>query len=280
MAIVLSVAFSSLGISTVISATEIGYKDFSFSGATEPTGQKPQSKLWFNDGIWWGVLYTRSKSNFEIYRLNWATQTWSSTGVTVDDRQLSSADVLWDEQSSKLYTVSARRPNSTSNTAIEVMRFSYNSVTKSYSADNGFPVVLDNTGVEAVVIDKDSTGMLWVTYTDNFGSGRRVMVTHSTTNDLNWVNPYTIQATGATNLTDDDISTLVAYNGKIGVMWSNQNDSTVYFASHTDGTADDVWRTTRTVAARAASEAPVHSPAASRGGSAPNGTIATAAKGG
>jgi hypothetical protein len=241
IAIALSIAFSSLGISTAITATEIGYKDFSFSGASEPTGQKPQSKLWFNDGIWWGVLYNRSKSNFEIYRLTWATQTWSSTGVIVDDRQFSSADVLWDGQNSKLYTVSARRPNATSNTAIEVMRFSYNPGTDSYSADNGFPVVLDNAGVEAVVIDKDSTGMLWVTYTDDFGSGRRVLVTHSTINDLNWVDPYTIQATGATNLTDDDISTLVAYNGKIGVMWSNQNDNTVYFASHTDGTADNVW---------------------------------------
>jgi hypothetical protein len=46
---------------------------------------------------------------------------------------------------------------------------------------------------------------------------------------------------GASTLKADDISTIVAYSGKIGVMWSNQNDSTVYFAYHPDGTADYTW---------------------------------------
>src|SRR5512133_2179870 len=42
--------------STPVSA---GYRDFSFgtTGVSAPTGEKPESKLWFNDGIWWGSLY-------------------------------------------------------------------------------------------------------------------------------------------------------------------------------------------------------------------------------
>ena len=47
--------------------------------------------------------------------------------------------------------------------------------------------------------------------------------------------------TGANNLNIDDISALVAYNGRIGVMWSNQNADTMYFASHADGAADSAW---------------------------------------
>jgi len=237
--VVVAVTFSSLGISRVIAANDVGYKDFLYTGATAPTGQKPQSKLWFADGIWWGVLFNKSTANFEIYRLNWATQSWSTTGTTVDIRRKSSADALWD--GSKLYTVSAVPPGSGGDAGIAVMRFSYNSTSKLYSVDNGFPVILSASEIETVVMDKDSTGMLWVTFTDTYGSGRRVLVTHSTTSELAWVTPYTVQSTGATTLKSDDISTLVAYNGKIGILWSNQNDGTVYFASHTDGTADNVW---------------------------------------
>ena len=38
---------------------EAGYQDFSYGsvGMPAPTEDKPQSKLWFNNGIWWGVLY-------------------------------------------------------------------------------------------------------------------------------------------------------------------------------------------------------------------------------
>jgi hypothetical protein len=159
----------------------------------------------------------------------------------VDSRRQSAADVLWD--GSKLYTVSAVAPGTTATDfGVKVMRFSYNAVTQTYSVDSGFPVVLANSAIETVVMDKDFTGKLWVTYTDANGSGgRKALVTHSTTNDLTWVSPYTIQSTGADNLSSDDISTIVAYNGKIGVMWSNQNTHTVYFATHIDGTADNLW---------------------------------------
>jgi hypothetical protein len=33
-----------------------------------PTGEKPQSKLWFNDGIWWASLFDRSTEEYHIYR--------------------------------------------------------------------------------------------------------------------------------------------------------------------------------------------------------------------
>jgi hypothetical protein len=43
-----------------LSASEniaIGYRDFSYPPKTgqnsRPTGEKPESKLWFNDGAWW-----------------------------------------------------------------------------------------------------------------------------------------------------------------------------------------------------------------------------------
>src|SRR5690606_34815436 len=41
----------------------------------------------------------------------------------------------------------------------------------------------------------------------------------------------------------DDISSIVAFQGKIGVMWSNQNTDKFYFAIHNDNDDDMTWQT-------------------------------------
>ncbi len=228
-------------------AGDVGYEDMSYSGASSPTGREPQSKLWYNDGLWWGSLFSSSSRDFDIYRLNWATQTWSDTGVVVDERTKSSADALWD--GNKLYVVSAisdqsssSSPPTSGDTSIRVMRYSYSSAAKTYSLDAGYPVTIANAAVESVSLDKDTTGTIWVTWTYANGAGyRSVYVTHSTTNTATYVTPYVIPLTGTSNLNNSDYSAIVAYNGNIGVMWSNQNDATMYFAYHVDGAADTAW---------------------------------------
>jgi hypothetical protein len=234
----LSVIWTNL--STATAAGDVGYKDFYYSSASAPTGQKPQSKLWYNDGLWWGVLYNRSAARFEIYRFDWTAQSWSTTGTQVDLRHRSSADALW--TGTQLYVAANMTPGVTGDQNVYLTRYSYDLSTKTYSIDTGFPIVLWSRAVEAVVIDRDTTGTIWATFTDvNTSGGRNAYVTHSTANDTAWVTPYVLPATGASNLKSDDISTMVAYNGKIGVLWSNQNDNSVYFASHVDGLPDDVW---------------------------------------
>lgn len=232
---------------TSVRAADFGYQDQSYSGTSAPTGQKPQSKLWFNDGIWWASMYNPSRKAFDIHRLDWATQRWSDTTVRIDERSKSQADALWD--GSRLYVVSAisdqsnsSRPPTSGDLSIRVMRYSYSPATKTYSLDAGFPVTVANAAVEAAVMDEDSTGMLWITWTYTNGSGgRNVVITHSTTDTAHFVAPYVLPLAGANGLDNDDISALVSYNGRIGVMWSNQNDSTVHFAYHVDGTVDSAW---------------------------------------
>ncbi len=70
-----------LPATTAAAPVTAGYRDFSYTGASAPTGEKPQSKLWFNDGIWWGNLFNSASKTYHIYRLDWATQTWSDTGT-------------------------------------------------------------------------------------------------------------------------------------------------------------------------------------------------------
>src|SRR5215217_3179956 len=107
---------------TLAAATPAGYKDGLFGSATgdDPTADKPQSKLWYNDGFWWAVMFNQPAGNWQIYKLTWPSA-WNSTGIVVDTRVTSRADVLWD--GSKLFIAAATR-RSASNQAL-LSRYSY-----------------------------------------------------------------------------------------------------------------------------------------------------------
>jgi hypothetical protein len=86
-----------------------GHQDFSFGAtlAKGPVGEPNQSKLWFNDGIWWGTLFDSTSGEFRVHRYDPATRTWTDdTGTLVDERNPLKADVLWD--GAHLYAVRAR----------------------------------------------------------------------------------------------------------------------------------------------------------------------------
>src|SRR5215211_2681411 len=221
--------------------SDIGYRDFSFSanGVIAPTGEKPQSKLWFNDGTWWGSLFNRSTEEYHIYRYDRPGNSWQDTGTLIDERNTSKADTLWD--GTHLYVATAGASATTSTHGARILRYSYNAATKSYSRDPGFPVTITNGGMEAIVLDKDTTGKLWVTYTQ----GNQVYANRSLSNDQMWGTPFVLPVNG-TSVTSDDISAVVAFDNQIGVMWSNQNDDAMYFATHNDGDPDNVWQGSRT----------------------------------
>jgi len=226
-----------------------GYSDFYFkySGVSTPTADKPQSKLWFNDGIWWASMFNNTNSPrpaFHIYRLDRTSQSWIDTGTEIDSRPTSQGDFLWDNNTKKLYVVSG-------NTGIDgwYMRFSYSPNQQTYTRDFS-PIVVRSGGAESISIDKDTTGKLWVTYT----RGNQVYVNRSTTSETNWGTPFIVP--GARTLYSDDISAIVAYRdqtdpanpGRIGVLWSNHNTpSSMYFAYHKDGNPDTTWQPIETI---------------------------------
>jgi hypothetical protein len=234
-----------------------GYLDFSYGSNVKerPTAEKPESKLWWNDGLWWGILYNHSTGKYHIYYLNWSRQIWVDTGTAVDDREDSKADALWDEDVKKLYVVSHFRfsnPAHTSNEAEKgrIYRYSYDLTQQKYLLDGGFPVNVNADKTETLVVDKDSTGRLWVTYVSKdllSSSPIRYAVFLNTSSDggSTWGTPFIIPVTG--KFVDlDDISSVIAFrdNGgdKIGVMWSNQITNRYYFATHDDDQApEDGW---------------------------------------
>ena len=227
-----------------------GYLDYNYgvdvngAGRT-PTESKPESKLWWNDGFWWGSLWNPTDVKYHIYRLNWGTQTWEDTGVPIDDRKESRGDTLWDATNKKLYVAShfaQLNPGDTNNPTnyARLYRYSYNDTTHTYALDAGFPVNVNHDKTEALTLAKDSTGRLWVTYVSRVAAETpvkyRVYVNASNGSDTSWDPEGALDLTTLSNITttarvaSDDISAIVSFkdNGgnKVGILWSNQFTTT------------------------------------------------------
>jgi hypothetical protein len=239
--------FAALLVPGVASAA-IGIRDQAYPAGTSgaPTAPKPESKLWWNDGFWWAVMFRSGEHH--IFRLNLRRQTWADTGVVVDSRDSTRQDVL--STGSKLFIASHKSVPVTSNTVpdandeMRLLRFSYNAATNRYASSPDGVSVIDPEKSEALVIDRDSTGRLWATWVQADGSGHHVYVKSTDGNCV--TGPFaSCTLTGSTvvldNVAADDISSLVRFGGKIGVMWSDSAASEIRFSFHQDGDPVGTW---------------------------------------
>ena len=214
---------------TAADATPVTYQDFTYASSvgTPPSADKPQNKLWQQDGSWWGLMLN-SAGRVNIHQLQ-ANHTWQDTGTLVDDRSNSTGDALWDGRN--LHVVSR-----TGTGDIRVYRFSYFSASRTYALDAGFPVSVKGGGSESATIAIDGTGALWVTFTQ----GSRVWVAHSNTVGAAWTPAYLLPVSDNT-VSSDDLSGVIAFTGKVGIMFSDQATGRFYFAVHQDGAPDTTW---------------------------------------
>ncbi|MCH7916221.1 MAG: hypothetical protein IH856_24825 [Deltaproteobacteria bacterium] len=219
-----------------------GYRDFNYG--REPnaviTETKPESKLWFNDGFWWGSLFDPVSENYRIHQFDVPSQCWVNVGPDIDDRDNTLADALWD--GTQLYIVSHVKKgfggSTSSVNSARLYRYSYDSISNTYSLDAGFPVNVNNHTSESLVLTKDSTGQLWVTWTL---SDRNVWINRTVGDDKSWGEPFILPAMEQ-QIDLDDISGILAFgDNKIGVMWSNQVERNIFFAVHIDSSADTEW---------------------------------------
>ena len=219
---------------------DVGQAGPSFSGSgADPTGTKPESKVWFNDGFWWASMYNSSASAYTIHRLSGTT--WTNTGVVIDDRENTHSDILWDGTklyvASHVYTTDPGRNGSHERSPLPIQLQRWH-LTRTRSTA-GSPRRSPTWSSETLVIDKDSTGQLWATWT----RGGSVRVNRTTSGDSTWGTEF-VPAVTNTSDASDDISTLVAFGGnKIGLLWSRQNGSPdeFRFSIHDDSATDTTW---------------------------------------
>ncbi len=227
-------------------AGDIGYRGASYAGTpSPPTADKPQSKLWFHAGSWWADMFDTSSGDWHIFRLDRSTQRWVDTGTLIDERADTHADVLWD--GAKLYVASHVVTTSSDTTvrasyAAPARLYRYSWTGSGYSLDSGFPAQISGSTSESLTIDRDTTGVLWATWTQVAADGSAAVYANSSSvGGGAWGTPFVVPVAG-NRPAADDISAVVAYGkSRIGVMWSNQYDDAVYWAVHKDGDARTSW---------------------------------------
>ncbi|CAN5657072.1 hypothetical protein BH10ACT1_BH10ACT1_26990 [soil metagenome] len=217
----------SVALLLVAAGCDIGWEGPSFEGASgSPSGSKPESKLWYNDGTWWADLWDVGTGDFYVHRLDLGSRQWVRTNTRLDTRANSRSDSLWD--GTHLYVASHAFAEGSSNTptgVAELRRFSYDTNTDTYSLDSGFPVQINNARSETLVIDRDGNDRIWATWVQN----KQVMVTVSDPGGVNFAAPTALPVS-STKVSTDDISAVLTFAGdKVGVLWSNQSDEKMYF---------------------------------------------------
>ncbi|WP_426989107.1 PKD domain-containing protein [Pseudarthrobacter sp. Y6] len=253
LVVAMIVAGSLLATSPVAAADPVyGTQSLSYYGvANPPTSDKPQSKLWWNDGSWWADMW-KSGTGWSIYRLDRPTGTWINTGVVNDTRGNTLADTIWDGShlyiASHVVTITGDgTPNpSLSGQPAKLYRFSYSA--GKYTLDSGFPTQITDNSSESMTVDVDSLGGVWATWTQVGGDStsgftNTVYMNYSANSGASWDSPFVIPV-ASPNPGPDDISAVVAFGkSQIGVIWSDHLTGTVWWATHKDGDAPaDSWK--------------------------------------
>ncbi|MBI4942469.1 MAG: hypothetical protein HY830_17145 [Actinobacteria bacterium] len=195
-----------------------------------PSADTQQSKVWRADGAWWAVMADTATGTPTIHELL-TDHTWRDTGIAVDTRANSTADV--ETIGTTLYAASR-----TATGDLLFSRFTYSAGSRTYAKDSGYPVTITTGGTESLSIARDSAGKIWATWTKS----SRVLYAYTTSSDAAWSVPDFVPSSDTTVATDD-VSGIVAFNGHVGIMWSDQQSAAFRFAVHTDGAAAGLWTT-------------------------------------
>jgi hypothetical protein len=192
---------------------------------------KPQSKVWTHDGLWWTVL-PNSSGTF-LWRLDGTR--WTNI-LKLSSYTDTRADV---KVSGNVVHILLYRGISS-----ELVSAEYVSATRAYQLwterSTTSSVQLDSGG-ETATLDIDSTGRMWV----GFDTSSEIRVRYSDWPYSNWT---AVPITIASGVNADDICVVTAMpDASMGVLWSNQNARRFGFRVHTDGTDPTVWSDEATV---------------------------------
>ncbi|HET6921116.1 MAG TPA: hypothetical protein VFI46_16880, partial [Jiangellaceae bacterium] len=234
------------GVLTVPTAAQaapgdVGVEAFSHTGTSTPTGTKrAESVLWFNDGLWWGNLWDTRTGDFHIFRFDATARTWVDTGVATETRANTHHDVLWDGTTLSVasHMFVADGSAAVSGTPSTLRQYGYNATTNTYTLRSP-STQINNMRTESLVIDKDTQGRLWATWQQ----GNQIHVNNTDTDGRTWGTPFELPGGG---VSVDDTSALIAFGGRVGVMWSRQTGSSsdgFYWSVHADGASRTSWST-------------------------------------
>ena len=243
VALALNPAESAVAAST---SSNIGYADQYFgsnAGTNSPTADKPENKAWFAYGSWWSDLWDAGSAQHRIFRLDRSTHSWVDTGTVLDNRPATESDTLFDGTHLFVssHVIAAANNKAVKDKPTRLYRYTWSGT--AWKLDSGFPITIQPYSTESLTIDVDASGVIWATWT----RGGQVWVTATTANadnaTVSFLTPWVLSAPSTnTSVNADDISAVVSYDSdRMMIVWSNQNDSNLYYATHLNGTPLTSW---------------------------------------
>jgi hypothetical protein len=192
-----------------------------------PTRAENQHKLWFHAGSWWALMLDPTGRTVRVFELM-VDHTWHPTSTVIDADAGDIGDALPDGDA--VHVLSRSRDGS-----LHYVHLVFDLAAREYRV--GPSVLVTARGSQSPAsLAEDSTGRLWVAY----ATATNVVVTYSDTGGRTWGKITVFARTGTG--TTPETAALVAYDDRVGLLWSNQAIGSFLFASHHDGDLPDVWR--------------------------------------
>ena len=196
-----------------------------------PTEGDNQSKLWFHANAWWALLADKTGRSLRVFELMPDHQ-WRSTASVVNTDVGDVGDAL---QDGEVVHVLTRRSDS----SLYYVRLTFDAAARDYRVAPAVLVTSRKSNSPATIA-KDAAGTLWVGY----ANATNVVVLPSPDGGQTWGRIVTL-ATGASKT--QEVGSLVSFDDRVGMIWSDQAAHGYRFASHRAGDDPTVW--TREVAA-------------------------------
>lgn len=189
------------------------------------TRDKPQSKLWYHDGSWWAPMIDPFTNEVHIFELR--DSAWVDTGVFVDARSRSNADVVW--TGTQLYIASR-----TSTGELLLRQYTFGA-DRTWLPRATAPELIAQGGGQSLTIAVDTLDRVWATWIN----GGRVWISNSEPGGSGWGAPVT--PPGGEDVQQDDATAVTAFAGQIGVLWSNQQRDAFFWTSRSDAQPVGIW---------------------------------------
>ncbi|SDC38393.1 hypothetical protein SAMN05660690_1205 [Geodermatophilus telluris] len=225
-------ASAALAVGLAPMATAAGDRPQTYTGtsysvefATPPTRAGNQDKMWFAADAWWALLLEPTGRTLRVFELM-PDHSWRPTPTAVTTAAADGGDVLPDGDS---VHVLYRR----SDGALDYVRLTFDPSARGYRSDP--PRAVTPRSGPQPTIAKDSTGRLWVAFATVTG----VVVSYSDDGGAGWVRlPAFAQAGDGRT---PEVAALVAYDDRLGLLWSDHGSGRFVFASRSDGDPPGVW---------------------------------------
>lgn len=207
---------------------------FALEAASRPTGDVAQSKLWFHDGAWWGVLLTQESGEFRIHRFDWAGRRWLDTGTRVVPRASTHPDVLAEGDQLWIATGGGRPiPRGT----LALLRYTYDTAAARYVPDHDYPVTIaiGQDGARSLTLARDDAGRLWAAWVRD----GRLTVARTDGNDAMWTEAGVLPVAGAD--APAEAAAMLSYGPTVALVWTHTDSDEVAIAI-SDTEASGTWR--------------------------------------